>query len=86
LQKDKLTHSELALNDLQLAKEKQTTEQLSNVGNLNTPAFQLEHEHLIKLIQEEDFEIEELKGDIEQMDIDHKKTKDILSSSLEDQK
>uniref|UniRef100_A0A8C9DN09 Thyroid hormone receptor interactor 11 n=1 Tax=Prolemur simus TaxID=1328070 RepID=A0A8C9DN09_PROSS len=67
-------------------KYKQTIEELSNARDLNTSALQLEHERLIKLSQEKDFEIAELKKNIEQMDTDHKETKEILSSSLEEQK
>ncbi|KAF5922968.1 hypothetical protein HPG69_013314 [Diceros bicornis minor] len=67
-------------------KYEQTIEELSNARNLSTSALQLEHEHLIKLSQEKDFEIAELKKSIEQMDTDHKETKKILSSSLEERK
>ncbi|XP_008819952.1 thyroid receptor-interacting protein 11 isoform X2 [Nannospalax galili] len=65
---------------------KKTIEELSSVRSLNTSALQLEHEHLIKLNQEKDFEIAGLKKNIEQMDSDHKQTKENLSSSLEEQK
>ncbi|PNI84757.1 TRIP11 isoform 1 [Pan troglodytes] len=67
-------------------KYEKTIEELSNARNLNTSALQLEHEHLIKLNQKKDMEIAELKKNIEQMDTDHKETKDVLSSSLEEQK
>uniref|UniRef100_A0A8C0XLR3 Thyroid receptor-interacting protein 11 n=1 Tax=Castor canadensis TaxID=51338 RepID=A0A8C0XLR3_CASCN len=82
--------AELCLAEKRLLEEtnkyKQTIEELSNSRNRNTSALQLEHEHLIKLIQEKDFEIAGLKKNIEQMDTDHKKTKGILSSTLEEQK
>lgn len=68
------------------SKYEQTIEELSNARSLNTSALQLEHEHLIKLSQEKDFEIAQLKKNIEQMDIDHKETKKMLSSSLEERK
>lgn len=45
-----------------------------------------EQERLIQLNQEKDFEIAELKKSIEQMDTDHKRTKETLSSSLEEQR
>nr|XP_021531749.1 thyroid receptor-interacting protein 11-like [Aotus nancymaae] len=67
-------------------KHEKTIEKLSNACNLNTSALQLEHEHLIKLNQKKDIEIAELKKHIGQMDIDHEEIKDILSSSLEEQK
>ncbi|XP_069884624.1 thyroid receptor-interacting protein 11 isoform X1 [Dipodomys merriami] len=68
------------------SKYKQTIEELSNARNLDTSALQLEHERLIKLTQEKNFEIAILKKNIEQLETDHKETKEILSSSLEDQK
>ncbi|XP_059951700.1 thyroid receptor-interacting protein 11 isoform X2 [Mesoplodon densirostris] len=67
-------------------KYEQTMEELSNARNLSISALQLDHEHLIKLNQEKDFEIAELKKNIKQMDTDHKETKKILSASLEEQK
>ncbi|XP_057344184.1 thyroid receptor-interacting protein 11 isoform X3 [Manis pentadactyla] len=67
-------------------KYEQTIEELTNSHNLSTSALQLEHECLIKLSQEKDSEIAELKKNIEQMDIDNKETRKILSSSLEEQK
>ncbi|XP_036590314.1 thyroid receptor-interacting protein 11 [Trichosurus vulpecula] len=61
-------------------KYEQTIEELSNARKMNTSALQLEHECLIKLNQERDFEIAKLKTKIEQMDSDHKETKEILTS------
>jgi hypothetical protein len=82
--------TELCLAEKRLLEEtnkcKQTVEELSNACNLNTSALHLENEHLIKLVQETDFEIVGLKKNIEQMDTHNKKTKDILSSTLEEQK
>ncbi|KAL0599200.1 Thyroid receptor-interacting protein 11 [Plecturocebus cupreus] len=52
----------------------------------STATRYLEHEHLIKLNQKKDIEIAELKKNIGQMDTDHKEIKDILSSSIEEQK
>lgn len=68
------------------SKYEQTIEELSHARHLSTSALQLDHEHLIKLNQEKDFEITELKKNIEQMATDHKETKKMLSSSLEEQK
>ncbi|XP_060151184.1 thyroid receptor-interacting protein 11 isoform X4 [Globicephala melas] len=67
-------------------KYEQTMKELSNARNLRISALQLDHERLIKLSQEKDFEIAELRKNIKQMDTDHKETKKILSSSLEEQK
>lgn len=49
-------------------------------------ALPLDHERLIKLSQEKDLEIADLKKHIEQMDAEHKETKEMLSSRLEEQK
>ncbi|XP_021505863.1 thyroid receptor-interacting protein 11 isoform X1 [Meriones unguiculatus] len=67
-------------------KYKQAVEELSSTRSLNTSALQLEHERLIQLNQEKDSEIAGLKKSIEQMEADHKHTKETLSGSLEEQK
>ncbi|KAM4830894.1 thyroid receptor-interacting protein 11 isoform X1 [Urocitellus parryii] len=65
---------------------RQTIQELSNARNLNTSALQLEHERVVQLNQEKDFEIAGLKKNIEQMTADQKETKEILASHLEEQK
>ncbi|NXA65241.1 TRIPB protein, partial [Mohoua ochrocephala] len=65
---------------------KQTIEELSNARSMDTTALQLEHERLVKLHQEKDFQIAELKRSIEQMEIDHQETKEMLTTSLGGQK
>ncbi|KFQ69236.1 Thyroid receptor-interacting protein 11, partial [Phaethon lepturus] len=70
----------------QAHKYKQTIQELSNARSMDTTALQLEHEHLIKLNQEKDFKIAELKRSIEQMEIDHQETKEMLTTSLGGQK
>lgn len=82
---EELCHAEKRLLE-EANKYKKTIEELTNVRSLNTSASQLEHEHLIQLSQEKDFEIAGLKKTIEQMDSDHKQTKENLSSTLEEQK
>ncbi|XP_014687542.3 thyroid receptor-interacting protein 11 isoform X1 [Equus asinus] len=67
-------------------KYEQTIKELSAARNLSASALQLEQERLVKLNQEKDFEIAELKEKIEHMDTDHKETKKMWSSSLEEQK
>ncbi|NWT07758.1 TRIPB protein, partial [Vireo altiloquus] len=64
----------------------QTMEELSNTHSMDTTVLQLEHEHLVKLHQEKDFKIAELKRNIAQMEIDHQETKEMLTTSLEGQK
>ncbi|XP_054255995.1 thyroid receptor-interacting protein 11 [Indicator indicator] len=70
----------------QAQKYKQTIEELSNARSMDTTALQLEHERLVKLNQEKDFKISELKRSIEQMEIDHQETKEMLTTSLGGQK
>ncbi|XP_010188419.1 PREDICTED: thyroid receptor-interacting protein 11, partial [Mesitornis unicolor] len=65
---------------------KQTIEELSNARSMDTTALQLEHERLVKLNQERDFEIADLKRSIEQMEADHQETKEMLTTSLGGQK
>lgn len=64
----------------------QTIEELSNARNLNTTALEFEHERLVKLNQEKDFEVAELKRNIDQMEADHEETKEMLTTSLAGQK
>ncbi|KAM9148065.1 thyroid receptor-interacting protein 11 isoform 3-T3 [Pangshura tecta] len=70
----------------QAQKYEQTIEDLSNARNMNTDALHLEHERLVKYNQERDFEIAELKRNIEQMEADHEETKEMLTTSLGGQK
>ncbi|XP_068874209.1 thyroid receptor-interacting protein 11 [Aphelocoma coerulescens] len=65
---------------------KQTLQELSNARSMDTTALQLEHERLVKLHQEKDFKIAELKRSIEQMEMDHQETKEMLTTSLGGQK
>ncbi|XP_074764658.1 thyroid receptor-interacting protein 11 isoform X2 [Athene noctua] len=82
--------SELNLTEKRLLEQahkyKQTIEELSNARSMDTTALQLEHERLVKLNQEKDFKIAELKRSIEQMEIDHQETKEMLTTSLGGQK
>ncbi|NXC24103.1 TRIPB protein, partial [Campylorhamphus procurvoides] len=70
----------------QAQKYKQTIEELSKARSMDTTALQLEHERLVKLHQEKDFKIAELKRSIEQMEADHQETKEMLTTSLGGQK
>ncbi|NXI77136.1 TRIPB protein, partial [Rhipidura dahli] len=65
---------------------KQTIQELSNARSMDTTALQLEHERLVKLHQEKDFKIAELKRNMEQMESDHQETKEMLTTSLGGQK
>uniref|UniRef100_G1NKA9 Thyroid hormone receptor interactor 11 n=1 Tax=Meleagris gallopavo TaxID=9103 RepID=G1NKA9_MELGA len=70
----------------QAHKYEQTIEELSNARSMDTTALQLEHERLVKLNQEKDFKIAELKSSMEQMEVDHQETKEMLTTSLGGQK
>ncbi|NXJ10274.1 TRIPB protein, partial [Odontophorus gujanensis] len=70
----------------QAKKYEQTIEELSNARSMDTTALQLEHERLVKLNQEKDFKIAELKRSMEQMEVDHQETKEMLTTSLGGQK
>ncbi|XP_042720307.1 thyroid receptor-interacting protein 11 isoform X1 [Lagopus leucura] len=70
----------------QAHKYEQTIEELSNARSMDTTALQLEHERLVKLNQEKDFKIAELKRSMEQMEVDHQETKEMLTTSLGGQK
>ncbi|XP_018762841.1 thyroid receptor-interacting protein 11 [Serinus canaria] len=65
---------------------KQTIEDLSKARSMDTSALQLEHECLVKLHQEKDLKLAELKKTVEQMEIDHQETKEMLTTSLGGQK
>ncbi|NXQ70026.1 TRIPB protein, partial [Quiscalus mexicanus] len=64
----------------------QTIEDLSKARSMDTSALQLEHERLVKLHQEKDFKLAELKKTVEQMELDHQETKEMLTTSLGGQK
>uniref|UniRef100_A0A452SW31 Thyroid hormone receptor interactor 11 n=1 Tax=Ursus americanus TaxID=9643 RepID=A0A452SW31_URSAM len=80
-----LSQAEQRLSE-EASKYEQMIKELSKARDLSASAFQLEQQRLTKLSQEKDFEIAELKKNIEQVDTRHKETKEILSSSLEEQK
>ncbi|NWI93065.1 TRIPB protein, partial [Pitta sordida] len=70
----------------QAQKYNQTIEELSNARSMDTSALQLEHERLVKLHQEKDFQIAELRRSIEHMEMDHQETKEMLTTTLGGQK
>ncbi|XP_021259400.1 thyroid receptor-interacting protein 11 [Numida meleagris] len=70
----------------QAQKYEKTIEELSNARSMDTTALQLEHERLVKLNQEKDFKMAELKRNMEQMEVDHQETKEMLTTSLGGQK
>ncbi|XP_051870745.1 thyroid receptor-interacting protein 11 isoform X2 [Pristis pectinata] len=79
-----LSQAEKRLNE-EANKYEQTIKELTEAQNLDATTLQKEHNRLIKFIQEKDFEIEELKRNIQQLEVDHEETKEMLKSSLEGQ-
>ncbi|XP_008561824.1 PREDICTED: thyroid receptor-interacting protein 11-like, partial [Galeopterus variegatus] len=67
------------------SKYEQNIEELSNAHNSSTSALQLEHERFVKLSQEKDFEIVELKKNIEQMVSQLNIIKDHLEKEIKQQ-
>ncbi|XP_035578112.1 thyroid receptor-interacting protein 11-like [Zalophus californianus] len=66
--------------------EKKLLEEMNKYEQTIKEWSPLEHVHFIQHSQEKDLEIVHLKKRIEQMDADHKGTKEMLSSALEEQK
>ncbi|KAM5128957.1 thyroid receptor-interacting protein 11 isoform 2-T2 [Mantella aurantiaca] len=70
----------------QAQKYEQTIRELSSAQKMDTSALQLEHERLVKLNQEKDFQLAESKRTVEQLEADSEETKEMLTSTLEGQK
>ncbi|XP_040850048.1 thyroid receptor-interacting protein 11-like [Ochotona curzoniae] len=66
-------------------KHKQSLEELSSSHQLDCAVLKQEQDHLLELNQQKDLEIAVLRKSIEQTDICHKHTEELLSSSLEKQ-
>ncbi|KAJ8377576.1 hypothetical protein AAFF_G00255940 [Aldrovandia affinis] len=64
----------------------QTIEELTRAQSMEASALQMEHECAVKLNQEKDFEIAELKREREQMAADYRDTNEMLSTSVAGQK
>ncbi|XP_037342223.2 thyroid receptor-interacting protein 11 [Pungitius pungitius] len=64
----------------------QTIEELTRARSLDASALQTEHERAIKLNQEKDMEIAQLKRDVEQVASDHRDTNEMLSITVAGQK
>ncbi|XP_063804647.1 thyroid receptor-interacting protein 11 isoform X2 [Pseudophryne corroboree] len=70
----------------QSQKYEHTISEISNTQKMDTSALQREHERLIMLSQEKDFQIAESKRALEQMETDYEESKELLTSTLEGQK
>ncbi|TNN64169.1 Thyroid receptor-interacting protein 11 [Liparis tanakae] len=64
----------------------QTIEELTRARSMDASALQTEHECAIKLNQEKDTEISQLKRDVEQLASDHRDTNEMLSITVAGQK
>ncbi|KAF3700879.1 Thyroid receptor-interacting protein 11 [Channa argus] len=64
----------------------QTINELTRARSMDASALQTEHERTIKLNQEKDMEIAQLKRDIEQIASDHRDTNEMLSITVAGQK
>ncbi|KAG7334498.1 hypothetical protein KOW79_002905 [Hemibagrus wyckioides] len=64
----------------------QTIEELTRARSLDASALQMEHERAVKLNQEKDLTIAELKREMEQMKADHRDTSEMLDITVAGQK
>ncbi|KAM6917615.1 thyroid receptor-interacting protein 11 isoform 1-T1 [Lycodopsis pacificus] len=64
----------------------QTLEELTRARSMDASALQMEHERAVKLNQEKDMEIGQLKRDAEQLASDHRDTNEMLSITVAGQK
>lgn len=89
LEKNQLD-GELSQNERTLAEQakqyQQTIDELTRSRSMDASALQTELERTIKLNQEKDMEIAQLKRDIEQLASDHRDTNEMLSITVAGQK
>uniref|UniRef100_A0AAX7SS40 GRIP domain-containing protein n=1 Tax=Astatotilapia calliptera TaxID=8154 RepID=A0AAX7SS40_ASTCA len=76
-----LTQAENKLKE-QVKQYQQTIEELTRARSMDASALQTEHERAIKLNQEKDMEIAQLKRDVEQVAADHRDTNEMLSITV----
>uniref|UniRef100_A0A665W3C9 GRIP domain-containing protein n=1 Tax=Echeneis naucrates TaxID=173247 RepID=A0A665W3C9_ECHNA len=80
-----LRQSERTLAE-QAKQYQQTIEELTRARSMDASALQTEHERAIKLNQEKEMEIAQLKRDMEQLASDHRDTNEMLSITVAGQK
>ncbi|KAJ8289103.1 hypothetical protein COCON_G00017620 [Conger conger] len=82
--------SELSQGEQRLMEQdrqyQQTIDELTRARSMDATALQTEHENAVKLNREKDFEIAELKRDMEQMAADHRDTNEMLAATMAGQK
>uniref|UniRef100_A0A673H3Z4 Thyroid receptor-interacting protein 11-like n=1 Tax=Sinocyclocheilus rhinocerous TaxID=307959 RepID=A0A673H3Z4_9TELE len=85
LEKSQL-ESELSRTEKQLSDQakqyQQTIDELTRARSMGASALQTEHERMVKLNQEKDFSIAELRREMEQMVSDHKDTSEMLDITV----
>ncbi|XP_061749902.1 thyroid receptor-interacting protein 11 isoform X2 [Nerophis ophidion] len=64
----------------------QTIEELTRVRSMNASVLQTEHELAVKINQEKDLEIAQLRRDVEQLTSDHRDTNEMLAITVSGQK
>lgn len=82
---EELRQTESTLSE-QARQFQQTVEEMSRARSLDASALQTEHERAIRLLQEKDMEISQLKRDTEQLASDHRDTNEMLSITVAGQK
>ncbi|XP_041927895.1 thyroid receptor-interacting protein 11 [Alosa sapidissima] len=80
-----LSQAEKRISD-QTKQYQQTIEELSRARSMDATALQTEHERTVKLNQDKDLEIGQLRRDMEQLTADHKDTNEMLSITVAGQK
>nr|XP_046223496.1 thyroid receptor-interacting protein 11 [Oncorhynchus gorbuscha] len=82
---EELGQAEKGLQE-QTRQYQQTIEELTAARSMDASALQTEHERTVRLNQEKDLEISQLKRDVEQMSSDHRDTNEMLSITVAGQK
>ncbi|KAJ7988761.1 hypothetical protein DPEC_G00312570 [Dallia pectoralis] len=80
-----LGQSERRLQE-QTRQYQQTVDELTSARTLDASALQTEHERTVRLNQDKDLEISQLRRDAEQMVLDHRDTSEMLSITVAGQK
>lgn len=80
-----LSQAEKGLQE-QVRQYQQTIEELTAARSMDASALQTEHERTVRLNQEKDLEIFQLRRDVEQMASDHRDTNEMLSITVAGQK
>lgn len=80
-----LRRAESTLSE-QAKQYQQTVEELTRARSMEPSALQMEHERAVKLNQDKDLEIAQLRRELEQLASDHKDTNEMLSITVAGQK